>query len=286
MARDYYFVSDLHLGGDGDLQHCDFSREFIAFLKGLASGDDDTELVVGGDTFGFWELTSVEGLAKFDEIVRHHQAIFDALKQAGSHITITLMVGNHDCDLACDPQFAEKLAAYNLKLDTSISLQRRLLGKTIWIEHGQRVDPFNASPDYGNRYALPVGYFEGQGNETYLRRARQVFAENPDTAIYLFGHTHDAFLDRENGRAVINMGTWLKILDRVPVRLGYLPAVYHPSFRLGYFHIRAEQARIVIRHVEIPKEPARELGLLQRLVTFGRRPAQRRPIPAETVIEV
>ncbi len=430
MARDYYFVSDLHLGGDGDLQHCDFAGEFIAFLTDLATRDGDAELVVGGDTFGFWELTSVEGLAKFDEIVRHHQAIFDALKKAGARITITLMVGNHDYDLACDPRFAEKLAGYNLTLDTSISLQRRLSGKTIWIEHGQQVDPFNASPDYGNRYALPVGYFitetivagasrfsafgrgnwlkdirsvateripdwvlsnyfyremgwvirvvltvflllvavtvlalaadllrragvvdvnlvlnnpfmrslgfvgnilgaiivvnmvilffvlvvaipgaivlhdvlrtlrrfrlapadfstlEGQGNETYLRRAREVFAENPDTAVYLFGHTHDAFLAREDGRVIINMGTWLKILDRVPVRFGYLPAVYYPSFRLNYFHIRAEQGRIVIRYVEIPKEPARELGLLQRIVTFGRRPAMRRPIPAETVIEV
>src|SRR5262245_32872608 len=30
--RKYYFVSDLHMGGDGQLQHCDYIAEFVAFL--------------------------------------------------------------------------------------------------------------------------------------------------------------------------------------------------------------------------------------------------------------
>src|SRR4029079_4048070 len=80
-------------------------------------------------------------------------------------------------------------------------------------------------------------------------RAREVFAANPDVAVYLFGHTHDAFLEREpDGRVIANMGTWLKILRRVPVRFGYLPSVYYPSFRLNYFHIFAEQSRLVMRY--------------------------------------
>ena len=36
MATQYYFVSDLHMGGDGQLQLCDYTDEFIAFLKDLA----------------------------------------------------------------------------------------------------------------------------------------------------------------------------------------------------------------------------------------------------------
>ncbi|WP_421723526.1 metallophosphoesterase [Bauldia sp.] len=430
MGRAYYFLSDLHLGGDGELQHCDYADALIAFLAKLADQGGNVELIIAGDTFGFWELTTVEGPAKFDAIVAHHQAIFDQLKETGERITITLMVGNHDYDLACDPAFAEKLAAYNLRLDTAISLRRELAGKTLWVEHGQQADPFNASPDYGNRYALPVGYFitetivagasrlsafgrgnwlkdirsvateqipdwmasnyfyremawpiravltvflslatvtaiallatilqatgavssnfvldnallrslgfvgnvfiaiilvnmlilffmivvaipglfvlrdlvktlrrfrvstgvgemEGMGRETYLRRARQVFAENPDTLVYLFGHTHDAFLSREpDGRTIINLGTWLKILDRVPVRFGYLPAVYYPSFRLNYFHIAAEDGEIVIRYVAIPKTPEPELGWLQRLVTLGRKPPPPTPIPEVTKIPV
>jgi len=429
LARQYYFLSDLHLGGDGELQHCDFADEFVAFLGSLGRNGEDIELILGGDTFGFWELTTAEGTAKLDAIVEHHRAIFDALKAAGERLPITLMVGNHDYDLACVPGFAEKLAAYNLRLDTSISVKREMLGRTIWIEHGQQVDPFNASPDYGNRYALPVGYFitetlvagasrfssfgrgnwlkdirsvatdeipdwtlsnyfyremgttiravmtvflllltvtgvalvaealrlagifsanylinnpvlrslgyvgsifsaivavnmlilvvmlivavpgflvlrdlrktlhrfhlttlrpsqlEGQSEETYLRRAREVFAENPRAAVYVFGHTHHAFLKEEDGRVILNMGTWLKILDRVPVRFGYLPAVYYPTFRLGYFHLFEEDGKIVIRRVEVPKVPVQELGRLQRALTIGRALPAQVAIPERTVVD-
>jgi len=429
LARQYYFLSDLHLGGDGELMQCDFAEEFVAFLDKLGRDGEDAELILGGDTFGFWELTTEEGTAKLDAVVARHQEIFAALKSAGERVRITLMVGNHDYDLACVPGFAERLAEYNLHLDASISVKREMLGRTIWIEHGQQVDPFNASPDYGNRYALPVGYFitetlvagasryssfgrgnwlkdirsvatdlipdwtlsnyfyremgtairtvltvflllltitglaliaealrlagvihanylinnrvlsalgyvgsifsavvvvnmlillvmlvisvpgflvlrdlrktlrrfhlttlkpsqlEGQGNETYLRRAREVFAENPEAAVYIFGHTHHAFLREEDGRVILNMGTWLKILDRVPVRFGYLPAVFCPTFRLGYFHILEEDGKIVIRRVEVPKVPAEELGLLQRFVTIGRALPAPEVIPARVVLE-
>ena len=60
----YYFVSDLHMGGDGQLQHCDYAPEFIEFLKKLEQERPDTELLIVGDTFGFWELTLVQGVEK------------------------------------------------------------------------------------------------------------------------------------------------------------------------------------------------------------------------------
>ena len=211
MARDYYFLSDLHLGGDGELQRCDFAAEFITFLKALEAKGTDSELIIGGDTFGFWELTTVEGVAKFDEIVRHHQAIFDQLKATGERVRITVMVGNHDYDLACDPAFAERLARYNLHLDTAISLRREMLGRTIWIEHGQQADPFNASPDYGNRYALPVGYYItetivagasrhsefGRGN--WLKDIRSVATEQiPDWILSNYFYREMWWVDRKS----------------------------------------------------------------------------------------
>jgi UDP-2,3-diacylglucosamine pyrophosphatase LpxH len=159
IVRKYYFVSDLHMGGDGQLQHCDYTAEFIAFLKQLEKEGPDTELLIVGDTFGFWELTLVHGAEKLDHIIAAHQAIFDQFRATGTHIKITMMVGNHDYDLACNAEFAAKLQQYNIHLDASLVLIRTIGDKKIWIEHGQQRDEFNAFPDYGKPYALPVGYF-------------------------------------------------------------------------------------------------------------------------------
>jgi hypothetical protein len=159
LAQKYYLVSDLHMGGDGRLQHCDYATEFIAFLKGLEKEDPETELLIVGDTFGFWELTLVHGTEKLEHIVKAHQDIFDQLKVTGARIKVTMMVGNHDYDLACDPAYGHKLRSYNIHLDTSLALIRNVGDKKIWIEHGQQRDQFNAFRDYGNPDALPVGYF-------------------------------------------------------------------------------------------------------------------------------
>ena len=159
MTRKYYLISDLHMGGDGQLQHCDYTAEFIAFLKGLEEEDPQTELLIVGDTFGFWELTLVSGTEKLEHIIEAHQAIFDQLRAVGARIKVTMMVGNHDYDLACDPAHVDKLRSYNIHLDTSSVLIRSIGDKKIWIEHGQQRDTFNAFHDYGNPHALPVGYF-------------------------------------------------------------------------------------------------------------------------------
>src|SRR5215470_8405698 len=123
-TQKYYLVSDLHMGGDGELQHCDYTAEFIEFLKGLEKEGPDTELLIVGDTFGFWELTLVQGVEKLDHIVAAHQAIFDQLRATGERIKITMMVGNHDYDLACNAAFAARLRAYNIYLDKSLVLIR------------------------------------------------------------------------------------------------------------------------------------------------------------------
>lgn len=429
MPKEYYFVSDLHFGGDGNLQECDYTEEFIGFLQRLAKKDKETELIIAGDTFGFWELTTVQGVAQFDEIVKYHTEIFEQFRQTGERIKITMMVGNHDYDLACYPEFVDKLAAYNIHLDTSISLIREINGRKIWIEHGQQIDPYNAATQYGNVFAQPAGFFitetlvagaskysvfgatdwlkdirsvdvrqipdwlisnyfynemnfflrwlllpflllltitalalvaqllkflgifdvnilldnpvtrwlgvfgdvirwvltasmavwtfvlavalplyfiyrdvrytlrrmqifpafksapNNEANNIYLDHARAVFAENPDVCTYIFGHTHDAFLVKEDGgRAILNTGTWLKILKRVPVRFGLLPAIYYPTFRLNYFKIYEEEARITIKYVELTKKPLKKLNLLQRFLIIGRKPDHGKPIPAKTIL--
>jgi UDP-2,3-diacylglucosamine pyrophosphatase LpxH len=427
VSQKYYFVSDLHMGGDGRLQHCDYAAEFIAFLKQLETEGPDTELLIVGDTFGFWELTLVHGTEKLEHIVKAHQAIFDQLRATGARIKITMMVGNHDYDLACNPAYVDKLQSYNIQLDTNLVLIRTVGDKKIWIEHGQQRDQFNAFRDYGNLHALPVGYFItetfvsgasryadfGRGDWLkdirsvgtvqipdwflsnyfyremstvlrwlllpflllagvtmvailgellrifgifdynilfqnplmsrlgiidnvlqvviainsiflllfgapmalllhdltrtlrrfhvltghwslpnldselcYLDAANEVFRNDEQIAVFVFGHTHGAFLKRvgAGGRVVLNTGTWLKLLHRVPVRFGLLPAVYYPSYCLNYFCIEGQAGELVIHYVAIPKSPERELTWLQRFVTFGNTPQPQQPIPPKTVL--
>ena len=428
MAKEFYLISDLHFGGDGQLQICDYTEELIAFLRELENKIEETELIVAGDTFGFWELTTVKGAAQLDEIVKHHSRIFDQFRKTGERVQITMMVGNHDYDLACDPIYKEKLAAFNIKLDTSLQLFRTVASKKICIEHGQQIDPYNAAPDYGNVHALPAGFFitetfvsgasrystfgrsdwlkdirsidvrqipdwlvsnyfyremnvvlrwllvpflllltvtaialvgemakflgilsvnvllenplirflgifgdvvrwiltasmfvwffvfvisvplyfiyrdirhslfrfqvfpayksapTNEANNIYLDHARALFAADAEICAYIFGHTHDAFLVEENGRAIINTGTWLKILKRVSVRFGLLPGIYYPTFRLNYFKIYERDTQVIIDYIEIPKEPAEKLTLLQRFLIFGRKPELGKPIPARTVL--
>lgn len=429
MPKEFYFISDLHFGGDGQLMVCDYTEEFIAFLQKLAEKDEETELIIAGDTFGFWELTSVAGTAQLDEIVKHHTRIFEQLKATGEKIRITMMVGNHDYDLACYPEFVAKLANYNIILDTSLAVTREIGGRLVWVEHGQQIDPYNMAAEYGNKLALPLGYYiteilvsgaskysvfgasdwlkdirsvdvrqipdwlvsnyfynemnvflrwlllpflllltitafalvgqllkvigifdvnylldnplmrslgifgdvlrwiltismfvwffvfavtvplyiiyrdirgtlfrmqlfplfksapDNEANNIYLARARTVFKENPEVCAYIFGHTHDAFLIKEpDGRAIINTGTWLKILKRVSVRFGLLPGIYYPTFRLNYFKFYEEKERIVIKYVEIPKKQKEKLTLLQRFLIIGRKPNLGKPIPKKTVL--
>ena len=429
VPQRYYFVSDLHMGGDGQLQHCDYVSEFIAFLKGLENEDPGTELLIVGDTFGFWELTLVQGSKKLEHIIEAHQAIFDQLKLTGARIKVTMMVGNHDYDLACNPDYSHQLRAYNIHLDTSLVLIRALGDRKIWIEHGQQHDQFNAFRDYGNLYALPAGYFItetfvggasryadfGRGDWlkdirsvgttqipdwflsnyfyremstvlrwlllpflllssvtilaivgellrmfgifdynilfhnplmsrlgiidnalqvviainsvflilfgapmalllhdltrtlrrfhvltshwtmpdfdselSYLQAADEVFRRDASVAVFVFGHTHAAFLKRlgAEGGVVINTGTWLKLLHRVPVRFGLLPAVYYPSYRLNYFCIGEENNDLVINYVAIPKMAGHELTWLQRLLTLGKAPKAQETIPSRTVLSL
>lgn len=428
MPKEFYFVSDLHLGGDGSLMHCDFTREFVGFLRKLEVKDKETELIIAGDTFGFWELTTLEGVAQMDEIIKFHTEIFEQLKLTGEHIQITMMVGNHDYDLACYTEFADKLAAYNIALDTSLFIIREINNRKIYVEHGQQIDPYNSAPEYGNINAQPPGYFitrtlvsgaskysvfgasdwlkdirsvdvrsipdwlisnyfynemniflrwlllpflllltitaialvaqglkfvgvfdvnylldnpfvrslgifgnvvgwiiwasmlvwffvfavsvplyfiyrdirrtlfrmqlfplfktppTDEATNIYINRARAVFAEMPEVCAYVFGHTHDAFLIKEAGRAIINTGTWLKILRRVSVRFGLLPGVYCPTFRLNYFKIYGEGEKIIVKYAQIPKRLNEKLTLLQRFLIVGRKPDGGKPIRGRTVL--
>ena len=77
-------------------------------------------------------------------------------------MTITLLPGNHDYDLACVPAYAPSSPRYNIRLEPRCT-PRTIAGRTVWIEHGNQYDDFNRFPDFGNRYGLPLGYFITRG---------------------------------------------------------------------------------------------------------------------------
>ncbi|WP_227375281.1 metallophosphoesterase [Haladaptatus halobius] len=159
MSDVYYFVSDLHVGGDEQLQECEFEDEFVEFLRKLDGADEDAELIILGDAFGLWEFTETDGMAKFKELVEHHPKLFDQLRATGENVTITLIPGNHDAELAGYSAYVERLREYNVELDPTLSLARPVAGQTIWIEHGMQRDANNRMPEFGNPYANPLGYF-------------------------------------------------------------------------------------------------------------------------------
>jgi UDP-2,3-diacylglucosamine pyrophosphatase LpxH len=155
----YYFISDLHIGGDGTLDECDFEEELIAFLRRLADDPRPAELIIIGDAFGLWEMTQVTDDTKIQRIARTHPELFEQFRETGRRIRITLLPGNHDYELACVPSYKDELAEFNIRLEPQIHITREVAGRTLWIEHGNQHDKFNAFPDFGNRYGMPSGYF-------------------------------------------------------------------------------------------------------------------------------
>jgi hypothetical protein len=122
--------------------------------------------------------------------------------------------------------------------------------------------------------------------QKYLDAAQAVFAQDPDTVIFIYGHTHLPSLRRLGQRAVINTGTWLKQLQDVPPRVGFLPEIYVPSFCLNYFKINEADGKIAIGYHKIRKDPPEDLSLLQRLLVSKKPGPAQENIPEQTLLEV
>lgn len=423
MAREYYFVSDLHIGGDGALDECEFENEIIALLRKLEEEADDAELIIAGDLLGLWETTTLAGPDKLHAIIASHFDLFRQFQRTGRRVRITVIPGNHDHELATAPEFGAILAGYNIHLEAREYITRPLAGRTIWIEHGHQHDAYNRFEDFGNPACNPLGYYftssiiSGAGKRvrnrrekwlrdiesvypteyvphwlfsnyfyremnTYIRviglpfllafstsamlvagallelsglvapgrilssftrwfgspgylldalflvdafafvamilfalplllirhdvrgvlrsynldlsqtlqvekeneyaaAAERVFRDHPEVAVFVFGHTHAASLTVAQGRAIVNTGSWIKRLTRVPSRFILLPDVYCPSYQLGYFRLAEDPDGLTIHYHTIEKEAPGPLSLLQRFSIYRQRPEAPPPIPPE-----
>ena len=427
MSKNYYFISDLHIGGDGPLNECEIEEELIGFLKKLEK-EKNAELIIVGDTFGFWELTTLKGIEKLNYILNTHKKLFNQFKKTGSKIKIIIIPGNHDHELVCDAKFGKILSKYNIILEPKQYIIKKIGNNKIWIEHGNQYDEYTAFKPFGNKYFKPPGYYAttkvlanlrkssdiakhpwlryiesvspdemlphwvfsnyfyremspllrylalpflllftisffvlitlvlqeigvfginfsisqqiskfglfgkfiwaiivvdiflifilfliaiplfllfkdikktlkrygiiGNGalkrfKETQFENAaKKIFRQNKDVLIYIYGHTHIPNIKFLNKKVVINTGTWLKRLRRIPNRFRELPDVYYPSFQLNYFKIFKEKKKIVIEYHKIPKKFKLALTPLQRFLILMRKKIKDPDIPKVTYIDV
>ena len=157
--RVYYVISDLHVGGDEQLGEVEFLPELLEFLERLERTDEDAELVINGDAFGLWEITNVDGTAKFDHLVETYPDLFEQLRRTGENVRITLLPGNHDHELAAYDEYVDRLADYNVIVVQEGSLTRQIGDSVVYFEHGHQQDPNNRIEDWGNPNASPLGYY-------------------------------------------------------------------------------------------------------------------------------
>ena len=155
----YYVISDLHIGGDEQLEEVDFLDELLGFLERIRETDEDAELIINGDAFGLWELTTIDGTRKFDVLLERYPELFEAFRKTGEEVPITLVPGNHDHELAAYDGYVERFAEYNVNLVQDESLVRQAGETKIHFEHGHQQDPNNRIEDWGNANATPLGYF-------------------------------------------------------------------------------------------------------------------------------
>jgi len=429
MSMTYYFISDLHIGGDEALGVCDYEPELIGFLEKLAAQQEEAELIIIGDIFGLWEFTDIEGPEKLKTLMDQFPQIFQAFRKAGETFKITMLPGNHDYEIACYPEYVSMLKSYHIHLEQTPAISREINGKKIWIEHGNQYDAFNRMPDFGNPHAHPIGYFltssvvstagkhsqfgkynwlkdiqsvypseqipywvmsnyfyhemspwlrwlflpfllfsgfeifvlggaalewlgktdtniflnnwllaslgivgnlvqliliintvlfvnfiilaiplyfiwrdfkatlerfrivlnpselSSEKEQKYLEAAQAVFDRDPDTVIFIYGHTHMPSVRQSGNRVVINTGTWLKRFEDVPTRIGFLPRLYVPLFCLNYFRISETDGKIAIDYHKIDKAPPKDLSLLQRLLISQKHRHISDPIPERTLLE-
>ena len=155
----YYVISDLHIGGDEQLEEVEFLDELLEFLERLESVEQEAELIINGDAFGLWEFTTIDGLEKFDRLEETYPSLFEQFERTGENVSITLLPGNHDHELAAYDAYVERFAEYNVDVVQEQSLSRSIGEQAIHFEHGHQRDPNNRIKDWGNRHASPLGYY-------------------------------------------------------------------------------------------------------------------------------
>lgn len=123
MTEVHYTISDLHVGGDEQLERVDFPDELLGSLRELGEREN-AELVVDGDAFGLREFTQVRGPEKFGAFAERYPGLFEQHRAIGSRIPVTFVPGIHDYELAAHPEYVDWLPEYNAAPGREASTER------------------------------------------------------------------------------------------------------------------------------------------------------------------
>jgi UDP-2,3-diacylglucosamine hydrolase len=214
-----HVLSDVHLG----VASRDVERQLVAFLRTVAVRGGS--LLINGDLFDFWfEWRSVVPRTG----VRVIAALAD-LRDAG--IPVVWVAGNHDCwggevlreDFGIDYRmdaFEDEVAGWRTRVDHGDGLRevedRRYRALRRVLRHPWSIRAFrHLHPDWGTRLASGSSHasrtYKGHEGGAGLRKvAHALLGERADLDLVIFGHSHEASLERAPGGGVYaNSGTWL-----------------------------------------------------------------------------
>jgi len=166
QSRRVIIISDLHLGGAPPAM-MSWPRELAGFIQTLPSrraADEQLELVIGGDfvdflaipPFAAWTPDPKEAGRKLDCTMKEQPfaPVFEALGRhvAGGHL-LTVLVGNHDVELALPP-IQDALLAYLGATPHQVHFvdnNRAYRIGGLLVEHGNRYDGANENDWTGLR---------------------------------------------------------------------------------------------------------------------------------------
>jgi len=120
----YYFVSDLHIGGDETLQEVEFMDEFLTFLRELPERDgmrNSSSTAICSDSGSSLNWKGWRSSTRSSSCIPSCCSGAPGDWRAGPDHRHP---GNHDYELACHPEYVDRLAEYNVTLEQEVVITR------------------------------------------------------------------------------------------------------------------------------------------------------------------
>jgi UDP-2,3-diacylglucosamine pyrophosphatase LpxH len=159
------FLSDSHIGGDGDRDIFESPDDMKALFDELAAHAAPVELVLAGDFFDFLRIAEApEGANRASLTIERpeYREVFEALRRlaGGDSRTVIYLPGNHDAEMWWNPEIRDALEREGLVHEFALSYAASFAsepGRIVYCEHGNQFDSANAFHDYADPFDTPLG---------------------------------------------------------------------------------------------------------------------------------